>query len=390
MLTSLDDLILKCRSQKAKKYIQEAIACYNAAAYKSAIVAAWIAVVYDIYEKIHDLSMMGDGTAQQEFQKIETWQVQLQDGNGQVLKNLLGYERDILGLAHNTFEFIDIYQYEELKRLQEDRHKCAHPTFQKDWVPFNPSPELTRTHIRNTVEFLLSQPPLQGKSALQAINNVLTSEFLPLEPRQIEEALKMTPFAKPSLALIKALVGALVYDIFEKNIYKRRQYKILNVISHLYPIDTLGEMLNILPKLYPQIQTKDKFYLFVGLFTKISNLDLWHNISAVQQNTIKNFINTGDVLQVAWTLTEGIHIEELKLPILQYIYSVKVKDLVQIFTTTSATQPLFELFKSRIIYLYKTVDNWEANNLIVRKLLHPFFASLEETDIDGIKKFVKR
>ena len=147
-------------------------------------------------------------------------------------------------------------------------------------------------------------------------------------------------------------------------------------------------MLNILPKLYPQIQTKDKFYLFVGLFTKISNLDLWHNISSVQQNTIKNFINTGDVLQVAWTLTEGIHIEELKLPILKYIYSVKVKDLVQIFTTTSATQPLFELFKSRIIYLYKTVDNWDANNLIVRKLLHPFFASLEETDIDGIKKFV--
>lgn len=388
MLSSLDDLILKCRSQKAKKYIQEAIACYNATAYKSAIVGTWVAVVYDIYEKIRDLSMNGDGKAKEEFQKIETWQLQLQNGNSNVTKCLLDYERNILELAHNTFEFIDIYQYDELKRLQEDRHKCAHPTFQKDWTPFNPSAELTRTHIRNSVEFLLSQPPLQGKSALHAINNILTSEFLPLEPEQIEAALMTTPFAKPSSALVKALVGSLVYDIFEDNIYKKRQFKILNVISRLYPVDTLGEIVRILPKLYPQIQTNDKFYLFVGLITRISNLNLWPNIPQAYKDAIKKFIEDGNIIQVAWTLSEAPTIKELRVPIFQYVHSLDVEDLVEIFNAPFVTKSLFGLFKGHIVSLYKKVDQWETNNTIVRNLLHPFFSSLSQTDIDEIKKFI--
>lgn len=388
MLSSLDDLILKCRSQKAQKYIQEAIVCYNATAYKSAIVGTWVAVVYDIYEKIRDLSMNGDGKAKEEFRKIETWQTQLHNGNPNVKKCLLDYERNILELAHNTFEFIDIYQYDELKRLQEDRHKCAHPTFQKDWTPFNPSPELTRTHIRNSVEFLLSQPPVQGKSALYAINNILTSEFLPLEPEQIEAALKTTPFAKPSSALIKALVEALVYDIFEGNIYKKRQFKILNVISRLHPVETLGEIVRILPKLYPQIQTNDKFYLFVGLITRLSNLTLWPSISQAYKDTIKKFITTGDVVQVAWALSEGPEIRELQLPIFEYVYSVGVDDLVKIFNSPFVTKSLFNLFKDHIISLYKKADRWEVNNTIVRNLLHPFFSFLNKTDIMEIKKFI--
>jgi len=388
MLTSLDDLVLKCRSQKAKRYIQEAISCYNATAYKSAIVVTWIAVVYDIYEKIHDLSMNGDSKAREEFNKIENWQTQLQNGNENVIKCLLGYERDILDLAHNTFEFIDLYQYEDLKRLQEDRHKCAHPTFQKDWIPFNPSAELVRVHIYNAVEFLLSQPPLQGKSALQVINNVLTSDFLPLETKQIKEALMATPFAKPSSSLIKALVGELVYDIFESNIYKKRQFRILSVVSLLYPIDTLAEIIKILPKLYPQIQTNDKFYLFVGLVTRISNLNLWPNIPQAYRDSIRKFITEGDAVQVAWALSEAPKIKELEFVIWQYIYSVDVKDLVKIFTSPFVTKSLFELFKEHIISLYTKVDHWETNNIIVRNLLHPFFSSLTKTDINNIKKFV--
>ena len=389
MLTSLDELILKCRSQKAKKHIQEAIICYNSTAYKSAIVATWIAVVYDIYEKIHDLSMNGDGKAKAEFEKIGDWQIQLQDGNEGVLRKLLEYERNILELAHNTFEFVDIYQYQELKRLQEDRHKCAHPTFQKDWTPFNPSAELTRTHIYNAVEFLLSQPPLQGKTALQAINNILTSEFLPLKPKQIEEALMTTPFAKPSPALIKALVGELIYDIFEKNIYKKRQFKILNVIAILHPKETLEEIIHILPKIYPRIQTTDKFYLFAGLITKLTNLNLWSNIPQAYKNSIREFITKGDTLKVAWTLSETHNnIKELRGAIIEYVSSVSVEDLVKIFSYPFVTKSLFELFKDNIISLYKKVNRWETNNTIVRNLLHPFFSFLPQSDIDILKKFI--
>lgn len=388
MLTSLDNLILKCQTERSKKYIQEAIACYNAAAYKAAIVCTWIAVVYDIYEKIHDLSMNGDGKAKEEFEKIEKLQKELQKGNNQAIGNLLNCEREILDKAHLKFEFIDFYQYDELKRLQEDRHKCAHPTFQRDFTPFNPSAELALIHIRNSVEFLLSQPPLQGKSALQVINNILTSDFLPSENRQIKEALMSTPFAKPSPALIKALVGDLVYDIFENKIYKNRHFKILSIIADLHPLDTLKEIKRLLPNLYSQVQSKQKFSRFVGLITLLPQIDLWNNIPQSYQNAIKQFIKEGKPSTVAWALGKNPQIKDLKTTINAFILSVSADDLIQIFTSPFASNILFTMFKERIITLYKQANKWETNNEIVRELLTPFFYLLSKEDIQELKKFI--
>lgn len=41
---------MKCRAQKAKDYIKEAVACYKAGAFRSSIVSTWIAVSFDIIE----------------------------------------------------------------------------------------------------------------------------------------------------------------------------------------------------------------------------------------------------------------------------------------------------------------------------------------------------
>lgn len=59
----LDELILHCRNEKARSFIQEAILCYKAGAYRQAIVATWIAVVYDIISKLQELDLAGDPNA---------------------------------------------------------------------------------------------------------------------------------------------------------------------------------------------------------------------------------------------------------------------------------------------------------------------------------------
>ena len=38
-LVDLDELVLKCRSDQARAYIAEAVACYKAGAFRSCIVA---------------------------------------------------------------------------------------------------------------------------------------------------------------------------------------------------------------------------------------------------------------------------------------------------------------------------------------------------------------
>lgn len=62
-LADLDELVLRCKSAAAKAYINEATSCYFAGAYRSAIVATWIAVVYDFVDKLKDLELAGDANA---------------------------------------------------------------------------------------------------------------------------------------------------------------------------------------------------------------------------------------------------------------------------------------------------------------------------------------
>ncbi len=46
-LIDLDELVLRCRDKTTKDYIQEAVSCYRAGAFRSCIVSTWNAVVFD-------------------------------------------------------------------------------------------------------------------------------------------------------------------------------------------------------------------------------------------------------------------------------------------------------------------------------------------------------
>jgi hypothetical protein len=71
-LADLDELILLCRDEKASLYIQEAVSCYRSAAYRSAIVATWIAVCYDIIDKLRELALAGDQEAAAQVRRLKT------------------------------------------------------------------------------------------------------------------------------------------------------------------------------------------------------------------------------------------------------------------------------------------------------------------------------
>ncbi|ENV52103.1 hypothetical protein L292_1654 [Acinetobacter junii CIP 107470 = MTCC 11364] len=71
VLSDLDELVLKCRDQKAKSYIREAVACYKAGAFRSAIVSTWIAVSFDILDKLKELSLAGDKEAERQIESFD-------------------------------------------------------------------------------------------------------------------------------------------------------------------------------------------------------------------------------------------------------------------------------------------------------------------------------
>jgi hypothetical protein len=59
----LDELIVRCRDKFSRKFIQEAVSCYRAGAYRSCIVATWNAVVFDFLHKLRELELLGDSEA---------------------------------------------------------------------------------------------------------------------------------------------------------------------------------------------------------------------------------------------------------------------------------------------------------------------------------------
>ena len=66
----LDELIILCRDKSAKKFIQEAVACYRVGAYRSCIVSTWNAVVFDFVHKLRQLEQVGNGDASQLLQNF--------------------------------------------------------------------------------------------------------------------------------------------------------------------------------------------------------------------------------------------------------------------------------------------------------------------------------
>src|SRR5579871_6047690 len=178
----LDDLVLECRSGNARRYVAEAISSYKAGAFRACIVMTWIAVVFDIVDKLREIALTGDARAVlivNELDKI----IATQD-----LPGALKFERELLAKATDDFEFFSPIEQSSLVRLQEDRHRCAHPSFLVPGEVYTPTPELARSHLRHAIEFVLKHPPVQGKAALNRVLTEISSEYF---PKKKEDAIQL-------------------------------------------------------------------------------------------------------------------------------------------------------------------------------------------------------
>lgn len=208
-LYDLDDLVSICKDFDSKSYINEAVNCYKNGSYRACIVNTWIALVFDLTKKIHELYESGVQEARQYKDQFNKAMTELHNKANPI--EIQKFEKGILDVA-KTLQLIDIYQYEDLKRLYEDRNRCAHPSFNLEREPYLPSAEQSRLHLRNTIEYVLSKKPIQGQLAIEIFNRYIDSDSFPSEYNKIKKQFQIQGLDKIPKKTLITIINSIFFE----------------------------------------------------------------------------------------------------------------------------------------------------------------------------------
>ena len=98
-LVDFDELVLMVRDRKSRAYIGEAISAYRVRAYRSALLATWIAVAFDIVAKIRELELQGDAVASAFVTTLDNAIAANERGDTGAVPRLQAIENDLLEKA---------------------------------------------------------------------------------------------------------------------------------------------------------------------------------------------------------------------------------------------------------------------------------------------------
>jgi hypothetical protein len=265
MLIDLDELVAECPDPRSRKYIRESVQCYKAGAYRAAVVACWIAVAFDLVDKIRELAAAGEPMA---IEAIGTFDRARQNNN---IAGALAFEKDLLTLARDKFQFISHIEFIDLERLVQDRNRCAHPSHVSDTEVFEATPELARLHIVNATRYVLSQPAAQGKQALERLIAELDSNFFPNKLRTTVVLLRASALAKPRESLLRSYLSILLKRLMKEPGLgwetSNRASNALFALSEIHPEPWKRLVREILATVIPNLQKDDELLCaaqFVG------------------------------------------------------------------------------------------------------------------------------
>jgi hypothetical protein len=192
--------------------MEEALLCFRSRAYRAAIVSVWVAVVYDIIAKVRVLAAENEPVANEHIKKLD---------NAIATKNkeeMTAIEKRILETARDAFQFINYLEFEDLEKLQEDRHRCAHPAFISDTLLFNPSPEAVRAHIVHAVTYLLAHHPVSGKAAIEKAVKFIASLLFPKNQADVDKVMDLKYLNRPRSTFPASLTDVLVKGLVRRDV----------------------------------------------------------------------------------------------------------------------------------------------------------------------------
>jgi hypothetical protein len=363
-LIDLDELVLTVRNQASRTYVLEAVNAYRGGTYRAAVIATWIAVAYDIIEKIRELAGQGDANAIQFIANLDT------AINEKNLKQLQITENSLLEKARDDFEFLSTHEFVDLRRLMEDRNSCAHPAFVENDVLFQPTPEIVRAHIVHSVFHLLRHQPVQGRSALNRITVDLKGNLFSIfDSSGLKNYLTERYLKKSKETLIRNLIITLIKDIFNKiqDFEIWRSLAALSAIKDSNPNEYEKTMREKVPYIFSSVPEDGVLWVF-RLLSQDNRVWTWLHVA--DQMRIKSALNSIDFFNQKY---ENIYIfgswgcSELREDLLAAMDRLQPSSLLII------SELGYPEFVDHLISRFVSVDRWAtATEIGNNHLLHLF------------------
>ena len=378
-LGDLDELVISCRTEEARSYLSEAVACYKAGAFRACIVAAWIAVVYDLLAKISELALSGDAEAQRITKEVAALQPQVEAGNQSAIRRILEIERDIVDIANDKFRFFDGQQVVDLRRLHDDRNRCAHPTYQGTDQPYSPSAELARAHLVHAVHHVLAVPPVQGKAATAHIIRLVESNFFPTDIDQAKVQLRSGGLDRPKDSLVRSAIDHLVFGLFEGNAAlkgQRRTIAALRATHELFPglcEPRIRRAINVLGR---RISDRDLIFFF-GLQRHFPQT--WDFLEQDNQTRLTALVRQSSdewAIQLLPICLEIVGLEDVCRA------RIKELDYKQLGLLVQASKHPIPI--ARAVDIYCSSKNWDYANAHYHHVIEPVLTDLNQAQIRRI------
>jgi hypothetical protein len=379
-LVDIEALALRCRADRAREYVQESIMCYRAGAYRSTIVNTWIAVVFDLIDKVRELALAGDAAAVAINAQYETYLAQIEAGNDQGIKNALEFERVIVATCRDKFQFFNHQQLRDLDRLREDRHQCAHPSFQRAGEPYRPSAEQARLHLRNAVEYVLSQPPIQGRSAITALETEIASEYFPKDRGRATIVLRNTALLNANDALIRGVIDSLVFGYATPThvLFGKIQVGVaLNVLLDLHRAPVEERIKSQLSKLIRNVGDAD-LPLVAQLVAAVNEASTLVNEAA--RVRLAEFLRTAPFVEIEKTMGALTRHPELATAAATRIATLDVTELAAMVAGGAQLDEV----KQRALTLLGEAASYDRVNSVFLRLITPMMSSLTRADVERI------
>lgn len=371
----LDILLSRIRHAQSKVHFLDAVKSYKTGALRASLTSAWVALVYDLIVKYRELSALGDAAATAFIQKWDNATA------ANDIKQLLRLEAAILDDAANNTQAINRIAHTHLVRLREDRHLCAHPAFSAEAELFEPSPELVRLHLVNTVNLVLSQEPLQGKAIFDLFDVDIQSSGFPTAHARILDYVEQRYLERVRAQNIRNF-GTVLAKSLLKGVPPQWESHHDKIIASLVAVRerTAAEWPNIsltIVRLIDSIEPENRprAIAFLAAFP-----DFWPLLQEPTRTALQETVNNiAPDTFTEYRMLAALGLPQFRTSLLRVIEGLN-RDQLQ---NAIAAKPIADLW-SRAVEFYKDSGSYRGSEMNFRDLLAPFAGRLDALQHDQL------